>query len=62
MHPALGEVGQSLAELRRLLDALNLPDPAGEIDGEHVVSTTSRRAQKAAHMRWAGRGATHGSS
>lgn len=52
-HPALGELRQARGELRRLVDALGIPAPAGA----GVVSLTSRRASKAARVRWADRGA-----
>lgn len=55
-HPALVELRQGRAELRRLLDALSLPTPQGAGAVEDVVSLTSRRAQRAAHTRWANRG------
>jgi hypothetical protein len=58
-HPALAELRAGRAELRRLIDALALPPAVveGEIAG--IASLTSRRASKAARVRWAGRGAQH---
>ncbi len=54
-HPALAELRQGRAELRRLLDALGIPAPfAAAADREHVVSMASRRAQRAARARWSG--------
>jgi Phage terminase, small subunit len=55
-HPALAELRQGRAELRRLLDALGTPQPlAAAAGGDGVVSLTSRRAQRAARARWAAR-------
>lgn len=52
-HPALSELRLGRGELRRLLDALGIPQPlAGAAGGEGVVSLTSRRASKAATARW----------
>jgi hypothetical protein len=57
VHPALGELRQSRAELRRLLDALGIPAPAGEVPtAGGVISLASRRAQKAARARWGAAG------
>jgi Phage terminase, small subunit len=55
-HPALAELRQGRAELRRLLDALGIPQPlAAAAGGDGVVSLTSRRAQHAARARWSAR-------
>jgi hypothetical protein len=52
-HPALAELRQGRAELRRLLDALGIPQPlAAAAEREGVVSMASRRAQRAARARW----------
>jgi P27 family predicted phage terminase small subunit len=58
-HPALAELRQARGELRRLFDALGIPQPlAGAAPAEDVVSLTSRRAQRAARARWAKRGSS----
>lgn len=58
VHPAMLELRQGRAELRRLLDALAIP-ASQAVDGAdegNVASLASRRARRAAHVRWAGRG------
>lgn len=55
LHPALGELRQMRAELRRTLDALGIPSGwTASDDAGGVVSLTSRRAQKAARARYSG--------
>lgn len=61
-HPALVELRQGRGELRRLLDALEIPeavDVESTVDAESAgaISLDSRRAQKAARARWKGRAA-----
>ena len=50
LHPAMGELRQARAELRRLLEALGLDADEGE------AGATSRRASAAARKRWETRG------
>ena len=60
-HPALGELRQGRGELRRLLDALGIPQPLAAVaEGEAVVSIASRRATRAASARWDRRGRSAG--
>ena len=60
-HPALGELRQGRGELRRLLDALGIPQPLAAVaEGEGVLSIASRRATRAASARWDRRGRSAG--
>lgn len=56
VHPALTALRAGAAELRRLVDALNIESEAVEVDAPGVSSLASRRASKAARVRWADRG------
>jgi phage terminase small subunit len=51
VNPALSEMRQARAELRRLLEMLSLPDPAQD-SGKAVTGARSARAAKAARTRW----------
>lgn len=51
VNPALSEMRQARAELRRLLEMLSLPDPDQD-SGKAVTGARSARAAKAAHTRW----------
>jgi len=51
VNPALSEMRQARAELRRLLEMLSLPDPEQD-SGKAVTGARSARAAKAARTRW----------
>lgn len=51
VNPALSEMRQTRAELRRLLEMLSLPDPEQD-SGKAVTGARSARAAKAAKTRW----------
>src|SRR5664280_242764 len=51
VNPALAEMRQSRAELRRLLEMLSLPDPE-EHSGKGISGARSARAAKASRTRW----------
>jgi Phage terminase, small subunit len=51
VNPALSELRQARAELRRLLEMLSLPDPEQD-NGKAVTGARSARAAKAARTRW----------
>jgi hypothetical protein len=52
VNPALSEMRQARAELRRLLEMLSLPDPEQE-SGKGITGARSARAAKASRTRWA---------
>jgi hypothetical protein len=51
VNPAMSELRQARAELRRLLEMLSLPDPEQD-SGKAVTGARSARAAKAAKTRW----------
>ena len=51
VNPALSEMRQARAELRRLLEMLSLQDPEQD-SGKAVTGARSARAAKAARTRW----------
>ena len=51
VNPALCEMRQARAELRRLLEMLSLPD-AEQDTGKAITGARSARAAKAAETRW----------
>jgi hypothetical protein len=51
VNPALSEMRQARAELRRLLGMLSLPDDAQD-SGKAVTGARSARAAKASRTRW----------
>ena len=51
VNPALSEMRQARAELRRLLEMLSLPDPEQD-SGKAITGARSARAAKAANTRW----------
>jgi hypothetical protein len=51
VNPALSEMRQARAELRRLLEMLSLPDDAQD-SGKAITGARSARAAKASRTRW----------
>ena len=51
VNPALSEMRQARAELRRLLEMLSLPD-AEQDSGKAIAGARSARSAKAARTRW----------